>query len=143
MIFSKRISSALFCSPISHYCYQYHLRPTPPVTAKGLPITYSWHDDHVYAYGELSVAVWNFIHAGGNIEILLPPRKPEEWIAKHEANIEAARGDNLGVMDLGLSDDVELEEFNESVVHDDDEYEDHELDNSEKEDDGIVLDSMG
>jgi len=112
-------------------------------SAKGLPTTYSWQDDQVYAYGELRVAVWNFINAGGNIEILLPPRKPEEWIAKHEANREAARGENLGVIDLGLTDDEELEEFNESVVHDDDEYEDHELDNTENEDDGIVLDIMG
>jgi len=89
------------------------------------------------------VAVWNFINAGGKIEILRPPQKPEEWIAQHETNIEAAQGENLGVMDLGLSDDEELEEFNESVVHDDDEYEDHELCNSENEDDGIVLDIMG
>jgi hypothetical protein len=36
------------------------------------------------------VAVWNFINAGGKIEIALLPRKPEEWIGKHEANIEAA-----------------------------------------------------
>jgi len=33
--------------------------------------------------------------------------------------------------------------FNESVVHDNDEYEDHKLDNSENEDNGIVLDIMG
>jgi len=111
--------------------------------AKGLPITYSWQDDYVDAFGELHVAVWNFINAGGKIEILLHPRKPEDSIAKHEANIEAARGENLGVMDLGLTDDEELEEFNESVVHDNDEYEDYELDNSENEDDGIVLDIMG
>jgi len=32
MIPSKRISSALFCFPISYLCYQYHLRPTPSVT---------------------------------------------------------------------------------------------------------------
>jgi hypothetical protein len=113
------------------------------LSAKGLPIMYSWQDDHVYAYGELRVAVWNSINAGGKIDILLPPRKPEEWIAQHEANIEAAQGENLGVMDLSLTDDEELEEFNKSVVHDDDEYEDHELYNSENEDDGIVLDIMG
>jgi len=111
--------------------------------AKGLPITYSWQNDHVYAYGELGVAVWNFINAGGKIDILLPPRKPEEWIAQNEANIETAQGENLRVMDLGITNDEELEEFNESVVDDDDEYEDHELDNSENEDDGIELDIMG
>jgi len=104
---------------------------------------YSWHDDHVYAYGKLHVAVWNFINAGGNIEILVPPREPKVWIAKHEVDIEAARGENLGVMDLGLTDDEALEELNESVVHDDDEYEDHELDNSDNEDDGTVLNIMG
>jgi hypothetical protein len=113
------------------------------LSAKGLPITYSWQDDHVYAYGELRVAVWNFINTGGNIEILLPPREPEEWIAKHEADIEAARGENLDVMDLGVTDDEELEEFNESEVRDDDQDEDYELDNSENEDDGIVLNIMG
>jgi hypothetical protein len=46
-------------------------------------------------------------------------------------------------MDLGLTDDEELEQFNESEVHDDDPYEDYELDNSENEDDGIVLNIMG
>jgi len=113
------------------------------LSAKGLPITYSWQNDHVYTSGELRVAVWNFINAGGKIEILLPPRKPEEWIAQHEANVEAARGETLGVMDLELTDDEKLEEFKQSVVHDDDEYEDYVLDNSENEDDGIVLDIMG
>jgi hypothetical protein len=113
------------------------------LSAKGLPIMYSWQDNHVYPYGELRVPVWNFINAGAKIEILLPPRKPEEWIAKHEANIEAARGETQGVMDLDLTDDEESEEFNESEVHDNDEYEDYELDNSENEDDGIVLDIMG
>jgi len=105
------------------------------LSAQALPITYSGQNDHAYAYGERHVAVWNFINAGGKIEILLPPQKPEEWIAKHEANIEAARGENLEVMDLGLSNDEEVEEFNESIVHDDDEYEDCERDNSENEDD--------
>jgi hypothetical protein len=33
MIPSKRISSLLPCFLISHYCYHYHLRSTPPVTA--------------------------------------------------------------------------------------------------------------
>jgi len=106
-------------------------------------LMYAWQDDHVVAYGELRVAVWNFINAGGNNEILLPPREPEEWISKHEANIKAAQGENWGVMDLGLTDDEELDEFNESGVHDDDEYEDHERDNSENEDDGNVLNIIG
>jgi hypothetical protein len=46
-------------------------------------------------------------------------------------------------MDLGVTNDEELETFNESEVHDDDQYEDYELDNSENEDDGIVLNIMG
>jgi hypothetical protein len=59
----------------------------------------------------------------------------------------------VGVIDLGYTNYKELEEFNESVVYDDDEYQDHELhnsenedhdlDNSENEDDGIVLDIIG
>jgi hypothetical protein len=113
------------------------------LSAKGLPITYCWQDDHVYTYGELCVAVWNFINTGGNIEILLPPREPEEWIAKLQADIDAARGENLEAMDVSLTDDEELEEFNESEVHDDDQYADYELDNSENEDDGIVLNILG
>jgi hypothetical protein len=36
-------------------------------------------------------------------------------------------------MDLCLTNDEELEEFNESVVHDDDGYEDDEVDNSEND----------
>jgi hypothetical protein len=112
------------------------------LSTKWLPITYSWQDSHDYAYGELRVAVWNFINAGGKIEIVLPPRKPVERIAKYEANIEPARGEHLGVVDLGLTDDEELEEFNESVDHDDDEYEDHNLDNSENIDNGNVLNTI-
>jgi hypothetical protein len=46
-------------------------------------------------------------------------------------------------MDLDLTEDEEWEEFNESVVYDNNEYEDHELDNSENKDDGILLDIMG
>jgi hypothetical protein len=89
------------------------------------------------------MAVWNLINARGKIEIQLPPRKPEDWIAKHEVNIEATQGGNLEVMDLGLTQDEEWAEFNESVVHANIEYEDHEPDNSENKDDGILLDIMG
>jgi hypothetical protein len=113
------------------------------LSANGLPLMYSWQDDHRYTYGELCVVVWNCINAGVKIEIQLPTPKPQEWIAKHEANIAAARGENLGVMDLGLTNDEELEEFNESVVHNDDEFEVHDLNLSENEVDGIVLDIMG
>jgi hypothetical protein len=46
-------------------------------------------------------------------------------------------------MDLGLTDDEELEEFKKCEVHDNDEYEYYELDHSENEDDGVELNIMG
>jgi hypothetical protein len=77
------------------------------LSAKSLSITYSWQDDQVDAYGEMHVAVSNFINAGGNTEMLLPAPKLAQWIAKHEANIQSGRGEILGVIDLLLTQDEE------------------------------------
>jgi hypothetical protein len=43
LIPSKRTSILLSCFPISHSSYQYHLRPTPPVTLQWTPYCYNSH----------------------------------------------------------------------------------------------------